>query len=142
MKKLYFSLIALFFLISCSNMATLQKAVNTTPENLNEIMKEMVIKENHEIESEDGLGFVTKWRQAYKEEDNHPDNTVEVRLEVSIVPEKSNSKLSIKIMKRSSLYSTDPSNVIYTDIVILQNDKMYIIWNDKIKKLEQEFKNK
>ena len=142
MKKFYFSLVALFFLISCSNISILQKEVNITPENLSEIMKEMVIKENHEIESEDGLGFVTKWRQAHKEEDNHPDNTVEVRLEVSIVPEKLNSKLSIKIMKRSSLYSTDPSNVTYTDIMILQNDKLYIMWNDKIKKIEQEFKNK
>jgi hypothetical protein len=142
MNKLYFSLIILFFLIGCSNISMLQKTVNTTPENLNEIMKEMVIKENHEIESEDGLNFTTKWRRAYKEEDNHPDNTVEIRLVVSIAQEKTNSNLSMKLMKRSSLYSTDPSNVTYTDIGIIQNDKLYMRWNDKTNELVQEFKRK
>jgi len=164
MTKFYFSLIVLFFLIGCSNMSTLTKTIDTSPENLNEIIKEMVINENHKIESEDGLNFTTKWRRAYKEEDNHPDNTVEVRLEVSIVPEKHSmsafksyvyyrrevsivpeephSGFSMKLMKRSSLYSADPSNITYSEIGIIQNDKLYMMWNDKIKDIEKEFKKK
>ena len=142
MIKLYFCLITLFvmfFVVGCSNISTIQKTINTSPENLNEIIKEMVIKENHDIESEDGLNFTTKWRRAYQEEDNHPDNTVEVRIEVSIVPEKSKSSFSMKLEKRSSLYSTDPSNITYSDIGIIQNDKLYMKWNNKIKDLIKEF---
>jgi hypothetical protein len=123
-------------------MSTITKTIDTTSENLNEIIKDMIINENHEIESEDGLNFTTKWRRAYKKEDNHPDNTVEIRLEVSIVPEKTHSGLSMKLMKRSSLYSTDPSNITYSEIGVIKNDKLYMVWNDKIKELEKEFKKK
>ena len=134
----YFSLITLFSicLVGCSSSAIINKKINTSPENLNEIIKEMVIEENHEIESEDGLNFTTKWRQASKEEDNHPDNTVEVKLEVNIAEEKQDSRLTMKFMKRSSLYSTDPSNKTYTDIWIIQNDKIYLRWKGKITELE------
>lgn len=141
MTKLYFSFITLFlvcFLTGCSNMATIERTINTSPENLNKILKSMVIKENHEIEYEDELNFTTKWRRAYKEEDNHPDNTVEVRLNVNVVPNKSKSNISMKFMKRSRLYSTDPANITYTYIGIIQNDKLYMRWNGKIKELEKE----
>ena len=145
MTKLYFSLIILFsifFLVGCSSSAIISKKINTDPENLNEIIKKMVIEENHEIESEDGLNFITKWRLASKEEDNHSDNTVEVKLEVNIAEEKQDSRLNMKFMKRSSLYSTDPSNKTYTDISIIQNDKIYLRWNKKIAEIESEFKKK
>jgi hypothetical protein len=145
LSNTYFSLITLFsifFLVGCSSSAIISKKINTDPANLNEIIKEMVIKENHEIESEDGLNFTTKWRPASKEEDNHPDNTVEVKLEVNIAEEKQDSRLTMKFMKRSSLYSTDPYNKTYTDIIIIQNDKIYLKKKKKIAEIESEFKKK
>jgi hypothetical protein len=120
----------------------IEKNINTSPKNLSEIMKDMIIKENHEIEDENELGFTTKWRRASKEEDNYPDNTVEVKLKVSIMPDNSRSKISMRVMKRSTLYSTDQSNITYTDIGIIQNDKLYMRWNEKIKELVKEFEKK
>jgi hypothetical protein len=129
------TLFSIFFLIGCSSSAFITKKINTDPVDLNELIKKMVIEENHEIESENGLNFITKWRIASKEEDNHPDNTVEVKLEVNIIEEQQGSRLNMKFMKRSSLYSTDPYNKTYTDITIIQNDKIYLRWDKKIAEL-------
>ena len=143
MKKIYsiFTIVlsALTF-FSCEGTNILKVSFNTDKATLKNRINEILVADNYRLDINDSQTLSTEWRKATIEENNIPDNTIEVKLEVTIYSVSGGSEILLKVMKRSSLNSTDPNTPTYSDIGIIMNDMLYKKWNAKLKLLQGEFK--
>jgi hypothetical protein len=143
MKKYYLIFTVIFsvlFLFGCDATNTLKVSFNTDASTLKNRIKEIALADNYKIETENALTLVTEWRLATKDENNIPDNTIETKLEITISPTMSGSEILLKVIKRSSLNSTDPETPTYSDIGVIMNDLLYKKWDHKLKSLQSEYK--
>jgi len=140
MKRKILLIIITFFCLNCQETNLLVFNINSSPEELINEIKEMIVSDNYVLMNSDSLYLSTLWRKCTKEENNIPDNTIECKLDVNLVPLEKGTDVKLKVMKRSSLNSSRPDSLTYTEVGIILNDLLYKKWKDNLLTLQKKYK--
>jgi len=140
MKRKILYILIVFFCLSCQETNLLVYNINSSPEELIKEIQEMIVSDNYVLDNSDSLYLSTLWRKCTKEENNIPDNTIECKLDVHLVPLEKGTDVKLKVMKRSSLNSTRPDSLTYSEVGIILNDLLYKRWKDNLLKLQKKYK--